>query len=102
MNVEPGHRSLWFAALLFVVGCAQPDAPPGAAGQVTDSAGIRIVTSPPRDAVYARLAGQHALSVGEVDGAEEYLFGRIASVARDGEGNLVVADGRAGESRHGV
>jgi len=99
MNVEPGHRSLWFAALLFVVGCTQPDSPPDAAGQFTDSAGIRIVTSPPRDAVYARLAGQPALSVGEVDGAEEYLFGRIASVARDGEGNLVVADGRAGEIR---
>ena len=99
MKVEPGRRLLWFAVLLFGVACVQPDAPAGAAGQVTDSAGVRIVTSPPRDAVYARLAEQPALSVGEVDGAEEYLFGRIASVARDGEGNLVVADGRAGEIR---
>ena len=99
MKVEPGRRATLFAALLIGAGCAQPDTPPASRAQVTDSAGIRIVTSPPREAVHARLAERPALSVGELDGPEEYLFGRIASVARDGEGNLVVADGRAGEIR---
>ena len=99
MKVELGHRTLLLTALLFGAGCTQPDTPPAARAQAADSAGIRIVTSPPRDAVHARLADRPALSVGELDGPEEYLFGRIASVARDGEGNLVVADGRAGEIR---
>ncbi|MDE2761321.1 MAG: hypothetical protein OXK74_00880 [Gemmatimonadota bacterium] len=92
------HRAT-FAALAAMVACGESDAPPGPRAVETDSAGIGIVTSPPVDAVYARLAAQPALTVGEADGPEEYLFGRIASVARDGEANLVVADGRAGEVR---
>ena len=99
MRVGIGLRPAGCMVLVAVVGCSEPDAPAGTGTQVTDSAGISVVTSPPVDAVYARLAGEPALSVGELDGPEEYLFGRIASVARDGAGNLVVADGRAGEIR---
>ena len=42
--------------------------------------------------IYARLAEEAALTIGVVEGREAYLFQRIVSVARDGEGNLVVAD----------
>ena len=93
------RKVLCGCAILVVGGCGGEDSSGAPEAQVSDSAGVTIVTSPPGDAVYARLAGQPALSVGELDGPEEYLFGRIASVARDGEGNLVVADGRAGEIR---
>ncbi len=99
MRVGIGLHSAGWILLAAVVGCNEPDATAGTGVHVTDSAGISIVTSPPVDAIYARLAGEPALSVGELDGPEEYLFGHIASVARDGAGNLVVADGRAGEIR---
>lgn len=99
MRIGTGCRTVLSAALVAAVGCGEADAPSTAELQVRDSADIRIVTSPPVDAVYTRLADEPALSVGELDGAEEYLFGWIASVARDGEGNLVVADGRAGDIR---
>ena len=99
MKVGIGLGSAGCIALAAFVGCNEPDAPAGTGTQLTDSAGIGIVTSPTVDAVYARLAEQPALAVGELDGPEEYLFGHIASVARDGAGNLVVADSRAGEIR---
>lgn len=69
--------------------------PGGATGQdasVTDSAGVRIVTSPVGDVVYARMAEDAALSIGLAEGPEEFLFERIVSVARDEDANLVVAD----------
>ena len=99
MSIGIGRHMVWFTALVAAAGCGQSGVGSGAGSQVTDSAGISVVTSSPADAVYAHVADQPALSVGELDGPEEYLFGRIASVARDAEGNLVVADGRAGEIR---
>lgn len=99
MRIVAVHRSICFAALVGVSGCGESDPSAATSGPVTDSAGINIVTSPPGDVVYARVADEAVLSVGEQDGPEEYLFGRVASVARDGEGNLVVADSRAGEIR---
>ena len=82
-----------------VVACGEspPDTPPGV--EVTDSAGIHIVTSPPRDAVHAELAADPALSIGLLDGPDEFLFGDIESVARGAEGNLIVADEQAHEIR---
>ena len=77
-----------------LVGIA-PGRPAEAAAQdatVVDSAGVRIVTSRANDVIYARLAEEAALTIGVVEGREAYLFQRIVSVARDGEGNLVVAD----------
>ena len=60
--------------------------------QVTDSAGVRIVTSTPGDIVYARVADAPTLRIGALDGPDAYLFVRIVSVARDVERNIVVAD----------
>ena len=48
--------------------------------------------APPNDAVYAEVAEEPALALDALDGPEELLFGRIASVDRDDQGNLVVAD----------
>lgn len=99
MKVGGRLHSALFTTLVASVGCGEPYPSADVGLQVTDSAGIGIVTSPPVDAVYARLAEEPALAVGELDGPEDYLFGRIASVARDGAGDLVVADSRAGEIR---
>ncbi|MYJ68165.1 MAG: hypothetical protein F4087_06645, partial [Gemmatimonadetes bacterium] len=65
------------------VGVSQA-AGPGAV--VTDSADVRIIASTGGDAIYARVAGEPALTIGVVDGPDALMFQRIVSVARDGEG----------------
>ena len=92
-------RMLLAAMTLPLAACGDSGTPPQPTASVTDSAGVRLVTSEPGDAVYAELAEAPALSVGLLDGPPELLFGRIASVARDEDGNLVVADGQANEIR---
>lgn len=80
------------------VGVSQEEASgPGAV--VTDSAGVPVITSTAGDAVYARVADEPALTIGVVEGPDALLFQRIVSVARDGEGRLVVADAGWGEIR---
>ena len=91
-------RAYWFA-MLACAACSDGGEAPAASGEVIDSAGVTIVTSAPGDVVYAQVAEEPTLSLGALDGPEEFLFGRIASVARDDEGNLVVADNGAGEIR---
>ena len=39
------------------------------------------------------------LSIGELDGAEEYLFGSISSITVDADGRVFVMDGQAGDIR---
>lgn len=93
------RQALCGCAILVVVGCGGEDPSGAPEAQVTDSAGVTIVTSPPADMVYARLAEGPILSLGTLEGADEFMFGRIASVARDGDDNLIVADNGAGEIR---
>ena len=87
------------ATFLTVLACGDAGAPPPSAVTVTDSAGVRIITTLPGDLVYAELAADPSLSIGEFTGPEELLFGRIASARRDAAGNVVVADGQAFEIR---
>ncbi|MYI22759.1 MAG: hypothetical protein F4043_08615 [Gammaproteobacteria bacterium] len=49
--------------------------------------------------MYATIAADPVLSIGAIDGPVEVLFGRIASVAVDGAGNLIVADAQMDEIR---
>lgn len=86
-------------ALALLAACGDTGEPPPAPAQFTDSAGVAIVTNPPGDAVYATIAPEPVLSIGAIDGPAEVLFGRIASVAVDGAGNLIVADAQMGEIR---
>ena len=79
--------------------CGDPAATRGSGGEVTDSAGVLIVTSPATDAVYARIAQAPALSIGEIEGPEALLFSRIETVRRDADGNVIVADGASDEIR---
>lgn len=87
------------AATILLFACGESPEATSAGVEITDSAGTRIVTSPPGDAVFAELAPEPALSIGLLDGPEELLFGGIESVARDAMGNLIVADGQALEIR---
>lgn len=93
------RRTFAVPAALGFIACGEGGEAPAPRAAILDSAGVSIVTSPARDAVYAELAGEPALSVGEQEGPDELLFGLIGSVARDEGGNLVVADQQAGEIR---
>lgn len=89
-------RHLLFPGLVVAgAACADPAATSAPTAEVTDSAGIRVVTTAPGDLVYAELAEDPVLSIGDFTGPEEILFGDIESVARDVAGNLVVADDQA-------
>ena len=98
-KVETMRRMACLLGMLTCAACGDAGEAPAAIAEVIDSAGVRIVTSEPGDAVFAEVAEEPTLSLGALDGPEELLFGQIASVARDDEGNLVVADNGAGEIR---
>lgn len=78
---------------------ASPDL--GPAAEVTDSAGVRIVTYDLTDAAPPtyRALGEPDLDIGTVDGPVEYAFSRIDGVAVADDGSIVVADGSARELR---
>ena len=88
-----------FGALALLAACSDTGEPLSAPARFTDSAGVAIVTNPPSDAVHATIVPEPVLSIGAIDGPDEVLFGRIASVAVDGAGNFIVADGQIGEIR---
>ena len=87
------------SALAPLAACGDNRAPQPTPAQSTDSAGVTIVTNSPGDAVYATIVSQPVLSIGAVDGPVEVLFGSITSVAVDGVGNFIVADGQMDEIR---
>ena len=92
-------RTVFLGSLLALLACGDSGAPPQSATTVSDSAGVRVVTTPSADLVYAALAEEPALSIGDFTGPEEILFGRIASARRDAAGNVVVSDDQALEIR---
>ncbi len=95
----------WIAALCvasctgLLAACGDNAELPPNPTQMTDSAGIEIVTSAPIDAVYATVAPEPVLSIGVLNGPDELMFGRIATVALDGAGNVIVADRQSNEIR---
>ena len=93
------RRTVVVGVAIAMVACGESPGDTPSGMEITDSAGIRIVTSPPGDVVYAELATEPAVSIGLLDGPDEFLFGDIESVARDASGNLVVADEQALEIR---
>ncbi len=93
-------RHLLFLSLVAAcVACGDSEASPSSNVPITDSAGIRVVTNPPGDLLYAELAEEPTLSIGQLSGLDEMLFGRIVSAKRDAVGNVVVADGQAHQIR---
>lgn len=92
-----GHW-LW-GALVSLAACGDNVEPAPTSAHLTDSAGVAIVTNPPSGAVHAILVPEPILTIGAIDGPDEVLFGRVASVAVDGAGRLIVADAQSGEIR---
>lgn len=85
--------------LFATAACGDHDVASAPVGEVTDSAGIPIVTSAAADRIHARVADAPSLSIGELEGPDALLFNRIGTVARDREDNVIVADGGSDEIR---
>lgn len=84
---------------LLAVSCGESGTRSFSTMGVSDSAGVRTVTSAPVDVVYAEMAAEPALVIGRLSGPQEYLFGTITAVARNERGNVVVGDSQANEIR---
>lgn len=98
---RPGNTAATWSCgvLVLLAACGDGSERFPSPAQFVDSAGVAIVTNPSGAAIYATIATEPVLSIGAIDGPAEVLFGRIASVAVDGAGNLIVADGQIGEIR---
>jgi hypothetical protein len=68
----------------------RPIVPPSV--EVIDSSGISIVINRRAPEDLARWRTERTLTIGEVNGPEEYSFGRIADVDRNARGDLYVLD----------
>ena len=97
------HRMVTNVAtiLAFVVACDPEDGPGGGPQVVTDTLGDTVVVRTLSGSVWGDDAGLvPELSIGEaLDGPEEHLFGSIASLAVDDDGNIYVLDRQAQELR---
>ena len=99
-----GHRRAGMRATLALLFAAQACGPSGRSDQsldvVIDTRGdtVSVFTNGPGAWTEpAKLAP--ILSIGEIEGQAEFLFGRVSSIAVDDSGSLYVLDGLAAEIR---
>lgn len=100
----PAGSGLAFALAGVVAGAACSDsADPAPRGPVVeDSAGVRIVTNPGihvADTTSLVADDSAAVSIGQLEGEEPYLFGSVVGAVRRSDGRVFVADGVADEVR---
>ncbi len=89
-------------ASIALAGCAGDDSPGFPDWQQTDSAGVTIVHSLRPSWPEAggwQLADTPMLRIGEVEGATEYLFARVADTRMVDDSVLLIADGGSNELR---
>lgn len=92
-----GVTTACLAALSLSVAACGTDAPaPSQTGVVTDTIGDTIVVRTLSGSVWGVDATlEPEVSIGELDGPEEYLFGRVSSIAVDDQRNVYVLDWQA-------
>jgi hypothetical protein len=85
---------------LALAACEPPESD-GWMGTVTDSAGVTVVTNPEAGLWTATngWAVDEDLSIGEVEGNPDYLFGVVAGVCVGSSGEVVVVDQQMGSVR---
>lgn len=94
-------RNSWFVVLSAAFGACGVGTEAARGPQVvTDRIGDTVVVRTLSGSVWGREATLvPELSIGEIDGPEEYLFGRIGSIAVDDDHNVYVFDQQAREVR---
>jgi hypothetical protein len=98
--LRPSWKLTLTTAALMSAACSESDVI-GPEAEVVDSAGVRIMTYDLRevDVPVAWTVGPHDLEIGQVEGAPENTFSRIAGLATTSDGSIVVSDGVAQQLR---
>ena len=90
------HLPLLAVATTFRLAACGPDAPPAGPSVEIDTIGDTTIVRTLSGSVWAAEAALvPEVSIGEMDGPEEHLFGEIGSLAVDGKGNVHVFDRQA-------
>ena len=85
-----------------MAGCGQDAATDTQAFQVRDSAGVTIYENSEgewSEATAWRLSSEPILTIGELDGPEEYLLFQVSGARQLSNGNIVIANAGTGELR---
>ena len=96
------NRAIPLTLALILIGQPVHGVQAGSSFTTRDSAGVRIVmSSRPDTTAQARwsVSDTAEVSVGQVEGAEEYLLHRVTDVVRLDDGTLVVANAEGTELR---
>lgn len=96
---RPGAWPCLLSPLLLALVACDPASPPGPAVTRTDSAGVSIILTAPRDALVVELEETPNWSVGGPDAAGAAQFAGIMSVVVNGDGRIWVADRASQEIR---
>ena len=97
-----GHsrRSKWLAVLAITAACGSEAAMESGRDVVVDTIGDTIVVRTLAGSVWSGEATlEPELSIGQLEGPQEYLFGRIGSLAVSDSGTLYVLDSQVPEIR---
>jgi hypothetical protein len=99
--VNLGARWIATAAVALAGGACSADAGRLPTAEIVDTAGVRLITFDLTgvEVPTHRVVGDHDVHIGEMDGAPEYTFSRIADVVIAGDGSIVVSDGIVEELR---
>lgn len=97
-------RAIRFAdilpALAVAASCGDPPPSSGSAPIAVDSAGVRVVTSDPRNSgTYCTLSDEPTLTLGVMDGEEPYMFNWVRGANRLSDGSIAVMNNSSGEIR---
>ena len=83
---------LVFPLFVIFASCGKPEAKWG--GTIEEADGVTIVKNP-KEPMYGEdvFSLEEELSIGKVEGEEEYMFSRILDIDVDGDGRIYVAEG---------
>ncbi len=96
----PAALSLAFAATLLCCACESPQQQPSGSTSITDSAGVRIVTSDPMNSnATCTLSDEPLITIGEEGEDENLWFSRIGGAGLLSNGSISVVDAASSELR---
>jgi 6-bladed beta-propeller protein len=98
----PGPRPGAVLLLALAIGCGESTPTVQPVSTIRDSAGIRIIENSSlalADSTSWIVDRANVVNIGELDGDDPYVFGRITGVLRQPDGTIVVGDAEAHEVR---
>lgn len=104
MMIRSRPRPIRFSGSLLVLAaassCGDPPPPERAPALAVDSAGVRVVTSDPRNSdTYCAVSDEPTLTLGVVEGEEPHMFHWVRGANRLSDGTVAVLNNGTGEIR---